>query len=592
MPINFMPQWFLFSFLLKRKKVILVDYFDTLCFRRIHSHQMYDRWAECLLKKVPSLAEITNKQNLIMVRKKVSSSLQSQYEEPPYSEIIKKMVEQLGWGGRISDLCTISLKIETSVEMGTHYPNGWIVKMLKKMRGYGLKVYLVSDFHLPQIVYNSFLKHLLDEKILDGVFVSEAYNLTKRKGGLYNFVLKSIGFDANDVIMIGDNWNSDVVKAEMAGIRGLWYFPLLHKLLTNYRKLTKYDYLCHAVKAQIRWLRKNTLYEEYTFPLLYFCQELYNESKQRKINKLAFLSRGGYLMQKLFDKFQEITIPICEEVETKYCMNSRRVNIEAEKNANQKKMLQSYMNHFVDNETLYLVDEGWNCSSQIKITELLGINTVGFYIGTFRKPKIENSNICSRNGILFDIDERGAKSKCYGILRSNCSLYEQLLTSPEGSLVSYKRGQNGSIEFETCENDMEHYLYQQYIGNLQERIVLDFEALIVWCSDIVLNKKSVAREILKTLLFASDMKCRFLNDLDRNRFSNFGNPIGSKENAIKDKGFRDVRINPIRLILHPEEYVHVFCKLQRKLVNYRFIKVMYYPFAFCFYWYVRICEKI
>ena len=476
--------------------------------------------------------------------------------------------------------------------MGTHYSNGWVVCLLKKMREKGLKVYLVSDFYLPQKVYDRFLMHLSEEKLIDGMFVSEECNLTKRKGNLYNYVLKSIGLSANDVIMIGDNRISDVVKAELAGIRGLWYFPLLHKLLTNYRKLTNYDYRFHAIKAQIRWLRKYTLYEEYVLPLLYFCQELFNESKQRKIKQIAFLARGGYLMQKLFDKYQEITIPSCEKVETRYCMNSRRVNAEAEKDNNQKKMLQSYLENFVNGGTLYLVDEGWNCSSQIKITELLGINTMGFYIGTFRKTKVESSKICFRNGILFDIDERGAKSRYYGILRSNCSIYEQLLTSPEGSLVRYKRGQYGSIEFETCENDMERYLYQQYIGKLQERMMLDFEALTVWCNDDTLNKEIVAQEMLKTLFFASDRKCRFLNDLDKNRFSNFHNPIGAKENAAKDKGFRDVRINPYRLIMHPEEYVHVFCKLQRKLIDYRFTKVVYYPVAYCYYLYVKICEKI
>ena len=98
-PINFIPQWILFHFLLKKKKAVLVDFFDTICFRRIHSHQMYNRWAECLLGKVPSLAEITDKQDLIKARMKVSSDLKNKYEEPPYSEVVKGIVKQLGWGG-------------------------------------------------------------------------------------------------------------------------------------------------------------------------------------------------------------------------------------------------------------------------------------------------------------------------------------------------------------------------------------------------------------------------------------------------------------------------------------------------------------
>jgi len=73
-----------YSFLSEKKKTIFVDYFDTLCFRRIHSSQMYNQWAKCLLGKIPILATITDKDRLVKVRIAESKELLKNNEEAPY----------------------------------------------------------------------------------------------------------------------------------------------------------------------------------------------------------------------------------------------------------------------------------------------------------------------------------------------------------------------------------------------------------------------------------------------------------------------------------------------------------------------------
>lgn len=123
-------------------------------------------------------------------------------------------------------------------------------------------------------------------------------------------------------------------------------------------------------------------------------------------------------------------------------------------------------------------------------------------------------------------------------------------------------------------------------------MLLDFEGLAVWAGKKDFDIDVLAWEMLKALLFSTKKKCQFLNDLDKNRFSNFHNPIGATHNGAKDKGFRDVRINLFNLIICPEDYVHIFCKLQRKLVNHQIAMLIYYPLAFVFYAWIRVVNVI
>lgn len=77
-----------------------------------------------------------------------------------------------------------------------------------------------------------------------------------------------------------------------------------------------------------------------------------------------------------------------------------------------------------------------------------------------------------------------------------------------------------------------------------------------------------------------------MNLLDANRYENV------TEGKVKsDKGVADVRISPIELLVHPDRYVGMFCKLQRKLTRNRLMMIVYYPIAACFYVYVRLLSR-
>ena len=266
------------------KNVIFVDFFDTLCFRRIHSSQLYEQWAECLCQKYPELSRRVSKTELIEARIKASCELHKIYEEPSYRQLITKIEEFVGVYG----LYEGSLFIDEAIEIGTHYPNKYIIKILSFLKRQGKKIYIISDFYLPKSSYLKFLKHLRCEELIDDVFVSESFNKSKYKGSLYLKVLNLLNLQVKDVVMIGDNKLADVQSAKRNMIESFWYLPLFHKLWTNYSRLRKIDYRCSSIMVQSQYLYKKTFYEEYCVALLYFCHSLYNYAWVDRVKKISF----------------------------------------------------------------------------------------------------------------------------------------------------------------------------------------------------------------------------------------------------------------------------------------------------------------
>lgn len=56
-----------------------------------------------------------------------------------------------------------------------------------------------------------------------------------------------------------------------------------------------------------------------------------------------------------------------------------------------------------DHGKFYMVDEGWYNHSQQMLTEMLNIETFGYYIGSCRKEKLPYDDRCHRKGLLFEM---------------------------------------------------------------------------------------------------------------------------------------------------------------------------------------------
>lgn len=571
-------------------KYIFVDFFDTVCFRHIHSHQVYLQWAKVLRKKFPEIANYYSAEQIVTMRNEIICGLEMEYEEPPYQKVMgtlyKRFALMLGKAVSEDSFISINKDIDIAVELGCQYPNRVVINYLQKSKESGKKIYIVSDFYLPIDSYQFFLKNMKIESLFDGIFVSETHNKTKRKGSLYKYIIDNLGVNPKECLMIGDSRHSDYKMAKFAGFNAKWYFPFRHKVCTNFSKQLSLDYGNSIIKKKARYLYNNTLYEEYAVILFYFVSQLYKRVVHDKVNKLSFLSRGGFFLKVLFDEYQKTIIPNNVSIGSYYCYNSRKVCFAAESDEDKRNALENYLLPFCDNNRLYIVDEGWYNHSQQIIAKVTHFDTYGYYIGTRAKEHMNLKNTCERSGLLFDVSESGKRTPFYGIFCTNCSTYEQMLTARHGSVDDYIK-EGSKVKPLLKENEKELVLYDKYIVGWQDAMLLDFKGIVAWQVDKDVKLSTLAKIVLKTSFFASKRRIEYLNFLDKSRYDNCSD---GQQNT--DKTIKDVRISIYELIVHPDRYVGMFSKLQRKLVGRPLLMVVYYPIAYCFYWYVRICEKI
>ena len=563
----------------KNKKVVFVDFFDTLVFRHIHSTQVFEQWEKAIIYRL-NLENQVKKGELVKARHLATTNLYSIYEEPPYNKVIEEVYKINNLKIDLNEFISISRETDIAVEIGCQYANNHLIQFLKECKILGKKIYIISDFYLPLESYSDFIVNAGCENLIDGIFVSEFCNKKKSTGNLFRYVLENLGLNADECVMFGDSKHSDVLQARKNGIEAFWYFPLKHKIWTNYSRICKVDFSNNIFSFLSKRLYKDTMFDEYVLILYYFVQKLLNESKKDKACRLTFLSRGGYLLKTFTDcyiKFNRV-----ENIKTDYAYVSRKVCLYPEKDS----LVERYLRQFLDsNKRLVTVDEGWYCHSQQSITKCLDIPTLGYYLGTRGKENMDGYSDCKRKGILFDIDPfNKKKSRLYGVFCTNCSMYEQMLTSPEGSVIAYTEN-NGIIKPVLKENDIERELYDDLIADWQRRMLLLMKSLCVWNLGNSVNEKLLARMILRTSLFANNKRCEFLNRLDGDMVDN------CKETKQTHKTVKDVKVNYIDLILHPDAYLGMVCKLQRRIYKSNSLNLCYKFFALLFAIYTRLLKR-
>lgn len=577
-------------------KYIFVDYFDTICFRHIHSSQIYLQWAKVLKTKFPILVSLSD-EKLVEMRHKAHHMNGEHFYEKPYHQTMEDLYSLLSDQVKLAESCSSfvesSLNIDVSVEIGCQYGNQKIISMLRKEKAKGKQIFLVSDFYLPMEAYHDFLVNLQCEDLFDKVYVSESFNKTKAHGDLYDYILKENSIKADEVVMIGDSTHSDMKMAREHGLHSIWYFPLRHKLWTNFSRLTKRDFSNSQLKKRFHELFHHSTFAEYAIPLYYFSGKLSEEMKPNMGGQieLNFLARGGFFMKKAYDAYQKLVVPLSEIIKTHYFLNSRKVVFLA-KDAYKKMdgsdetdftLQKDYLLAHSDHGKFYMVDEGWYNHSQQMLTEMLNIETFGYYIGSCRKEKLQYDDRCHRKGLLFEMrDDNKTLSPFFGIFCTNRSMYEQLLSAPHGSVRKYKSLKDGEVQVEEKYEDKEKYIYDTYTRKLQDLMLVNVKGLTAWNIDNHISLRLLSRLLLKSALFNSRKRCRFLNDLDRNMVDNCGG-----NQSFQVKGIKDVRINVVELLLHPANYLGMLAKVQRKIVDKFYLLPPYYILASFAYFYIR-----
>ena len=72
----------------------------------------------------------------------------------------------------------------------------------------------------------------------DKIILSEAAGVNKPSPLFFEYALKQTGHEAKDVIMIGDNYNTDIMGAMLSGIDQIYFNPEGKPLQTSDKKPT------------------------------------------------------------------------------------------------------------------------------------------------------------------------------------------------------------------------------------------------------------------------------------------------------------------------------------------------------------------
>lgn len=220
-------------------------------------------------------------------------------------------------------VCKELMNIEIESELNLCVTNKKISNVYKECINKNKKIIICSDMYLPKEIIQKILEKCGYANYFK-LYVSSDLNKRKSRGSLFKFVLSDLKIKNDDIIHIGDNIVSDNIMPRTLGID-----TYLIKKNTNcnfcnrniqknykdsYKELENFISNHLDEKKDYFW---NMGYETFG-PILYgFSKWLKNSIKT---DKLFFLSRDGYLMQKAFNLLDN-------DVDSMYFYASRRALI-------------------------------------------------------------------------------------------------------------------------------------------------------------------------------------------------------------------------------------------------------------------------
>ena len=196
---------------------------------------------------------------------------------------------------------------EFETEMEFCFANPYMLQLFKMVKEMGKEIIIASDMYLP----HDMMKKLLEScgyTEYTKLYVSCDYLCSKRTGGLYKNIMRD--FAGKKIAHIGDNFTSDVSSAKNTGISGMFY-KSCHAIGNPYRADGMSELVGSFYSGIVNTHLHNGISEynlHYEFGFIYgglyilgYCNWIHKKAKQEGIDKILFLSRDGYVYQKVFN---------------------------------------------------------------------------------------------------------------------------------------------------------------------------------------------------------------------------------------------------------------------------------------------------
>ena len=203
-------------------KYISFDIFDTLILRPFYNPSD--------LFELISI-ELNQKMNLFInftkLRKDAEkfARLKIRINNPGFEDItLEEIYYQFkDISGLDNELCDYLKSLEVNYEKNFCFKRKTAFELYELALKKDKKIILISDMYLSEDI----IKDILDKNGYTEYFklyLSSKERLTKHEGSLYKKAISNLNANPNEILHIGDNYNSDVIKAQKIGMTAL-HFP-------------------------------------------------------------------------------------------------------------------------------------------------------------------------------------------------------------------------------------------------------------------------------------------------------------------------------------------------------------------------------
>ncbi|WP_342559396.1 hypothetical protein [Metasolibacillus sp. FSL K6-0083] len=215
------------KFEFEKKKIISADIFDTLVYRLVSKPDdiftlVKDKYQEKYgvieedYKYLRRIAEHKARKQTITSE----ISFEDIFKEMPYDQVINQRL----------------LQLEFEIEKENLVLNNKIYELLLEQKNNGLDIILISDMYFSKSQITELLISVgCDLNLFKDILVSSEYKASKAKGDLY-MIYKNLfsEYSTDEMVHIGDNYNSDVVSANKFGIEAIYYQDIVEDTLSIY----------------------------------------------------------------------------------------------------------------------------------------------------------------------------------------------------------------------------------------------------------------------------------------------------------------------------------------------------------------------
>lgn len=201
------------------------------------------------------------------------------------------------------------VRAEFDAEMEFCFANPYMKRVYELLKDQSKKIIIISDMYIP----SDMMEKLLNSCGYNGYFklyVSCDYECNKISGGLYKTILHDFGNDIK-MVHIGDNYDADITSASKNGLETR-YYENCHGIGNKYRADNMSElvgsFYAGIVNTHLHnGIKQYSPYYEYGYIYggLYvvgYCNWIYKKAKEGNVDKILFLSRDGYIYQKVFNK--------------------------------------------------------------------------------------------------------------------------------------------------------------------------------------------------------------------------------------------------------------------------------------------------